>query len=228
MERSARFPFLAAAEVSSDDWVEFTRVTELSRYGCYLETAKHRTPGARVTIKIVNKGRTFEATATVLYSRPTMGMGIAFREVKPIFQSILEEWIQQSLSQQNQRPSIDNWKSSSIPSGAFMIQKPRRSPRIPFIAVAEAAYKDSGGRVSCQVTTLSLHGCYVETPSTLLIGREVSIKIFAESECFVATAKVVYELPNAAMGVAFEEVPLKSQAILRQWLQKASGGPERL
>jgi hypothetical protein len=178
----------------------------------------------------MSKGETFEATATatVLYSRPAMGMGIAFREVKPIFQSILEEWIQQSLNQQNQRPSIDNWKSNLIPSGALMSQKPRRSPRIPFIAVAEIAYQDSGGRVSCQVTTLSLHGCYVETSRTLLIGREVSIKIFAESECFVAMAKVVYELPNAAIGVAFEEVQLKSQAILRQWLQKASGGPERL
>jgi hypothetical protein len=85
-----------------------TRVTELSRYGCYLETAKHRTPGTRVTIKIMSKGQIFEATATVRYSRATMGMGIVFREVKSVFQLILEEWLQQSLSQQNQKPSIDN------------------------------------------------------------------------------------------------------------------------
>jgi hypothetical protein len=64
--------------------------------------------------------------------------------------------------------------------------------------------------------------------STLPVGREVSIKIFAESEWFAATAKVVYELPNVAMGLAFEEVSLKSGAILCQWLLKASGGPERL
>jgi hypothetical protein len=109
-----------------------------------------------------------------------------------------------------------------------MYPTPRRSPRFPFIAVAEIAYRESGGRISCQLATLSLHGCYVETPNTLPIGREVSIKIFAESECFAATAKVVYELSNSAMGLAFEEVSMKSQTLLRQWLLKAGSGPERL
>jgi hypothetical protein len=37
-----RFPCSASAEVTSDNSVELTRVTELSRYGCYLETARHR------------------------------------------------------------------------------------------------------------------------------------------------------------------------------------------
>jgi hypothetical protein len=109
-----------------------------------------------------------------------------------------------------------------------MNQATRRSPRFPFIAIAEIAYRESEGRFSCQVSTLSLHGCYVETPNTLPIGREVSIKIFAESECFAAIAKVVYELSNSAMGLAFEEVSVKSGAILRWWLLKASGEPERL
>lgn len=109
-----------------------------------------------------------------------------------------------------------------------LYQTPRRSPRLPFIAVAEIAYRESGGRLSCQVSTFSFHGCYVETPNTLPIGREVSIKIFAESGCFAAIAKVVYEMPDSAMGLAFEEVPLKSAALLKEWLLKASGGSERL
>jgi PilZ domain len=110
MGRAPRFPCSAAAEVTSDNSVELTRVTELSRYGCYLETARHRTPGTRVTVKIMNKGQIFEATATVLYSRPTMGMGVVFREVQSVFQSILEDWLHQSLRQQNQKPSIDNFE----------------------------------------------------------------------------------------------------------------------
>jgi len=229
VDRTPRFPFSACAEVASDDSVEVTRVTELSRHGCYLETTKHRTAGTRVTVKIMSKDQIFEATATVLYSRTMMGMAVAFREVKPLFRSMLKDWLQESLNQQNQKPSIDNLKlSKSIPSGAVMSQKMRRSPRIPFIAVAQIAYRESDGSLSCQVATLSLHGCYVETPNTLPIGHEVSIKIFAESECFAATAKVVYELPNSAMGLAFEELSVKSGAILRQWLLKASGGPELL
>ena len=109
-----------------------------------------------------------------------------------------------------------------------MYDNPRRSPRLPFIAVAEIAHRESGGRLSCQVAKLSHHGCYVEVPNTLPIGRDVSIKIFAESECFACTARVVYELPNSGMGLAFEEVSLKSGALLRQWLLKSNGGPQRL
>ena len=105
--------------------------------------------------------------------------------------------------------------------------KIRRSPRVPFIAVAEIGYRESGGRLSCQVATVSLHGCYVEVANPLPACREVSIKIFAESECFAATAKIVYELPNSAMGLAFKEVSLKSQTLLRQWLLKASGDSGR-
>jgi hypothetical protein len=216
-DRTPRFPFSASAEVASDDSVEVTRVTELSRHGCYLETTKHRAAGTRVTVKITNNNQTFEASAAVLYSRPTMGMAVAFREVKPLFRSMLKDWLYQSLEEQNRKPSI-----------ALKSRKIRRSPRIPFIAVAEIAHRDSGGQLSCQVATLSSHGCYVEVPNTLPIGSEVAIKIFAESECFGATAKVVYELPNSAMGLAFEEVPLKSAALLRNWLLKASGGSERL
>src|ERR1700730_10476429 len=89
-----------------------------------------------------------------------------------------------------------------------MYPTPRRTPRIPFIAVAEIAYRQSGGATPLpgHVVTLNLHGCYIELPNTLPIGRDVSIKIFAESEWFAATAKVVYELPNSALGLAFDEM----------------------
>jgi hypothetical protein len=95
-----------------------------------------------VTVKITSKDQIFEATATVLYSRPTMGMAVAFREVKPLFRSMLKDWLQESVNQQNQKPSIDNLKlSGSIPSGDLMSQNIRRSPRIPFIAVAQTAIR---------------------------------------------------------------------------------------
>jgi hypothetical protein len=114
---TSRFPFSASAEVSSDDLVELTRVTELSRYGCYLETSKRWTPGTQVTVKITKKHRLFEATASALYSRPTMGMGLVlvlvlvFREVKPFCQTILEDWLQESLKEQDQGPPIKNFET---------------------------------------------------------------------------------------------------------------------
>jgi hypothetical protein len=109
-----------------------------------------------------------------------------------------------------------------------MSQKTRRGPRYPCIAVAEIAHTESGGNFSCRVSELSLHGCYVDMLHTLPIGSEVAIRIFAESECFEANAKVIYAHPNLGMGLAFEKVSLKSQTLLRQWLLKASEVPERL
>ena len=62
--RTPRFPCPASAELIWGDSIELTRVTELSRYGCYLETSKQLPAGARVTVKIFDTGRLFEATAT--------------------------------------------------------------------------------------------------------------------------------------------------------------------
>ena len=109
--RTPRFPCSASAEVVWGDSIELTRVTELSRYGCYLEAMRPLPAGTRVTLKIMDKGQYFEATATVLYSQPNLGMGVAFRQVKSMFQTILEEWLRDSLERQNRAPSIDNFKS---------------------------------------------------------------------------------------------------------------------
>jgi PilZ domain len=97
-----------------------------------------------------------------------------------------------------------------------------RSPRYVFIAIAEIIHPESGGVLGCRVVKISLNGCFVDTPKTIPVGTEVVIKIFAESERFAATAKVVYANSNSGMGLAFSEVPLKSAALLRQWLLKAS------
>jgi hypothetical protein len=97
-----------------------------------------------------------------------------------------------------------------------------RSPRYPFIAIAEIIHPESGGIPGSRVAKISLNGCYVDTPKTLPMGSDVVIKIFAESECFAATAKVVYANSNSGMGLAFQEVPSKSGVILRTWLDRAS------
>jgi hypothetical protein len=87
--------------------------------------------------------------------------------------------------------------------------------------------KSLTGNLAAPLVVRSPHsvfrGCYEETPITLPPGREVSIKIFPNRRGSPFT-KVVYELPNSAMGLGFEEVSLKSGEIWRQWLLKASVG----
>ncbi|HEY6129753.1 MAG TPA: PilZ domain-containing protein [Candidatus Acidoferrum sp.] len=98
----------------------------------------------------------------------------------------------------------------------------RRTPRYPFIAVAELTDPDSGARLNSQVAELSLNGCYVDILNPLHVNSVVIVKIFAESECFEATAKVIYAHENLGMGLAFQDMSIKSGALLRRWLAKAS------
>lgn len=112
--RTPRFPFCARAEVSRADLVEETSVKELSLYGCYLASTIPLPGGTRVIVKIFAGDEYFEAPATVLYSRPGLGMGLGFREVKPTFQAVLRRWLRQALDKDSAAPpSIDDFKKDS-------------------------------------------------------------------------------------------------------------------
>ena len=82
---TARVRFSASAELIRGDLVESTLVTELSLRGCYVEPTSPLPRGTLVTVKIFAGGEFFQATATVLYSRATLGMGLCFSGVKPEF-----------------------------------------------------------------------------------------------------------------------------------------------
>ena len=112
--RTPRFPFSAPAEVlrPGGHAVESTSVNELSRYGCYLDSKTPLPRGSNVTVKINSSGQYFEASATIIYAQPTLGMGLAFREVKPAFLSVLHEWLRQALEKQNAPPpSLDDFEA---------------------------------------------------------------------------------------------------------------------
>ncbi len=83
---------------------------------------------------------------------------------------------------------------------------------------------ESGASLTGQVSELSAYGCYVEIPSALPIDTTVTIKIFADAECFEAKAKVIYAHPNFGVGLVFQELSLQNGNLLRQWLLKATQG----
>jgi hypothetical protein len=98
----------------------------------------------------------------------------------------------------------------------------RRTPRFPFIAAAELTHAGSLQQLNSQVAELSLNGCYVDMLNTLPANSKVTVKIFADSECFEATATVIYAHEGLGMGLAFQDVSIKSGVLLRRWLAKAS------
>ena len=91
--RVPRFRCEAPVEVVADGAAETANVTDISRYGCFVETHNPLKTGTSVVVKIMNQGQVFAAMAMVVYSRPDLGMGIAFREVKSLFQGVLDNWL---------------------------------------------------------------------------------------------------------------------------------------
>jgi PilZ domain-containing protein len=90
-----RFPLSAAAEV-----IEIrsqTRVTgrcsDLGAGGCYVDTFSPFTAGTLVRIHIVRGSVPFEAEGVVAYAHVPMGMGLAFKEIRPEYQKVLHSWI---------------------------------------------------------------------------------------------------------------------------------------
>jgi hypothetical protein len=102
--RTLRFPFEAPAEVSREktDARMPARVSEIGPNGCYLQMGQPFEVGTGLFVRIFVEGSFFETYATVLYSQPNAGMGLAFRELKPYFVEVLKKWLLQAMHAKHQ------------------------------------------------------------------------------------------------------------------------------
>ena len=96
--RTPRFPFIANAEIFEKGSAASNpgRVTELSLYGCYVETASTFEKGVPFLLKVFAEGRFFESQGTVLYVQPGQGMGVGFQNVNPHYLTVLKTWLIES------------------------------------------------------------------------------------------------------------------------------------
>jgi hypothetical protein len=69
------------------------RISDLSASGCYVDTINLLPGGTPVHVRIFTDSQIFEAPATVVYSHTHLGMGLRFSEVRPVFQSVLQNWL---------------------------------------------------------------------------------------------------------------------------------------
>ena len=105
-----------------------------------------------MTVKITSKNQIFEVTATVLLLPSDDGYGDRFSRSKATLPFNAEGLVAPIV-----RRAESNLKlSNPIPLGTLMNQT-TRSPRIPFIAVAEIFYRESGGRLSVHVSTVKYY-----------------------------------------------------------------------
>ena len=119
-----RYPFTAAAEVH--ELRSQTRVTgrcsDLSPGGCYVDTLSPFAAGSAVRVRIERESREFEAAAVVTYAHISMGMGLAFTEIKREHQDVLRSWIADLSGEQPPEPvvSITERETGAIEENASM------------------------------------------------------------------------------------------------------------
>jgi hypothetical protein len=93
--RTVRYPFTAAAEII--DLSSHARVagrsSDLGLGGCYIDILSPFAVGSAVLVRLEREKKVFEATAKVTYAQNSMGMGLAFTEVKPEHQAVLRAWV---------------------------------------------------------------------------------------------------------------------------------------
>lgn len=96
--RSPRYSFIASAELIEEraDVRIASRVSELSRFGCYLDMMNPFPTGTMVLVKISAGDAFFEAKAKIVYSQPNMGAGVGFLEVGQPSQEALDRWLEEA------------------------------------------------------------------------------------------------------------------------------------
>ena len=96
--RAPRYSFIASAELIEEraDVRIASRVSELSRFGCYLDMMNPFPTGTMVLVKISAGDAFFEAKAKIVYSQPNMGAGVGFLEVGTPSQEALDRWLDEA------------------------------------------------------------------------------------------------------------------------------------
>jgi len=192
--RVPRVPFKATSVVSETGTSQtvVAQTTELSRFGCFVQTAKPHPQGTRVHIEIAEAGTTFVASGVVAYVTGE-GMGVVFSMVEPESYEILAKWLSRT---------------------------PRRSDRCAFGATVEVRDLGSRNEQAAITRDLSKVGCFVKTTSPLPKGSRILLRIEHGGTELTASGRVTDNVSAIGMGVEFIEMSAKDRAILESWLAK--------
>jgi hypothetical protein len=95
--RSPRYRFSTGGEaldIKADVRI-MGRPSDISRYGCYIDTISPFAVNAAIALTVTKQGRTFKTKAKVVYSLNGMGMGMGmmFTTTEPDRVRVLEAWL---------------------------------------------------------------------------------------------------------------------------------------
>jgi hypothetical protein len=195
--RVPRIPFKATSVVAEtgSTRVVVAQTTELSRFGCFIQTAKPYARGTRVHIEMAEAGTTFVASGVVAYVTGD-GMGVVFSMVESESYEVLAKWL---------------------------ARIPRQSDRYSFAATAQVKELGSWTEQVLITRDLSAGGCFINTAVPLPKGSRIRVRIEHAGVELTAIGRVTDNVSSEGMGIEFIEMEPKDRAMLEKWLdEKAS------
>jgi PilZ domain len=97
--RTPRYMFFASAELLEEksEVRVASRVSELSRYGCYLDMMNPFPKDTSVLLKIWrDEAHAIQTKGRIIYSQPNMGAGVVFVDLEEQYIPVLEQWLAQA------------------------------------------------------------------------------------------------------------------------------------
>lgn len=93
--RARRYPFVASIELTDLESETQVRLhtSDLSLFGCHIAAGVDVPLGAKIRIRIIHGGASFQALGKVAYTGTKVGMGIFFTSIESNDQPVLEKWI---------------------------------------------------------------------------------------------------------------------------------------
>jgi hypothetical protein len=177
------------AEVGSTR-VVVAQTTELSRFGCFVQTGRPYPQGTRVHVDLADGGTTFSASGVVAYVTGD-GMGVVFSMVEPENYEILARWLSRT---------------------------PRLSDRCNIGATAEIKELGSWNEQVVITRDISASGCFIQTSMPSPTGSRINVRITHRGHEFTAVGRVTENVSAEGMGVEFVEMEPEDRAILEKWL----------
>jgi len=118
--------------------------------------------------------------------------------------------------------SVATAAAAPAPAGCPTMVERRRSLRFKCSGSVELQEK-GGVRTWGTLKDISLHGCYVEMPTTFPLDTVVTLNIESGGVRFSAEAKVRVCYPSLGMGMCFSEIKPDQQTQLGQLLRALAG-----
>jgi hypothetical protein len=93
--RARRYSFRASIELTDLQSETLTKeqTSDLSLFGCHIDTLKPLPAGTKVRIKISYRRENFVALGKVVHTRQNSGMGILFTKIEPNDHLVLDTWL---------------------------------------------------------------------------------------------------------------------------------------